>query len=512
MPSSPVSSTRISRLILTLISAIVCIGTIPFMPAQVQVQAQTEKPTPRFESSTCKFREPSNTEVDCGWLYVPENRRDPSNTTQIRLAVAIMRASDDDKEDDPIIYLEGGPGGQSLESARYSYGGSFSRYGNNRDFIMFDQRGVGLSEPTLECTETDAVEYKEVTEGNTVAEREQAEAAALAVCRNRLTKEGIDVSAYNSYENAADVEDLRIALEIDSWNLYGISYGTRLALTVMRDYPDSIRSVILDSTYPLQVNLYTDIPSSADRAFNQLFEDCGKDRACNRAYPKLKDTFEELIADLNADPVSVKVPDIDENVSVLITGSALAGVVFQLMYVTSALPYIPQLIYQVKEGEYDRAANLIYSTTIGDGGVSTGMYYSVQCSEEVAFLTLSELEEANSDFGNLTDRFSMASYYDKCQNWDVPRAEDLENEAVTSDVPTLIMAGQYDPITPPAYGELAGETLSNSYFFEFPGVGHGASVAGRCPRGIVTAFLTNPTRKPASSCIRNMTRPRFVTS
>ena len=147
----------------------------------------------------------------------------------------------------------------------------------DRDLVVFDQRGTGSTEPSLDCPEITQLNYDYLTRQFSVNERVAQDAASATRCHDRLVKAGIDPSLATSAESAADVNDLRLALGYDQWNLYGVSYGTKLALTVMRDFPQGVRSVILDSVYPLQVNLYTAPPEDFDRALKVLFESCAAD-------------------------------------------------------------------------------------------------------------------------------------------------------------------------------------------------------------------------------------------
>ena len=127
---------------------------------------------------------------------------------------------------------------------------------------------------------------------------------AICSCHDRLVSEDINLAAYNSAESAADLNDLRLTLGYEEWNLVGISYGTRLALTAMRDYPEGIRCVILDSTYPLQVSLYAEMPANFDRALNVFFHGCTTDPACSEAYPELEIVFFQLVDQLNDSPIT----------------------------------------------------------------------------------------------------------------------------------------------------------------------------------------------------------------
>ncbi|MCA9906963.1 MAG: alpha/beta fold hydrolase, partial [Anaerolineae bacterium] len=177
----------------------------------------------------------------------------------------------------------------------------------NHELVIFDQRGTGYSEPSLACPESEELMLSTLDED---LDSEQSKGLLLQMvtaCHDRLRGEGIDLAAYNSRENAADVDDLRRALGYDQWDLYGISYGTRLAQTVMRDFPDGVRSVVLDSTYPLSADLTVDTIANMDRAFDTFFAGCAANAACSEAYPDLENRFFALADTLNATPILVPV-------------------------------------------------------------------------------------------------------------------------------------------------------------------------------------------------------------
>jgi pimeloyl-ACP methyl ester carboxylesterase len=192
--------------------------------------------------------------IACGMLTVREDRSQPNGAT-IQLAVAIIPTRSPTPAPDPVVYLAGGPGSAALSGAP-RLARAWAPFLANRDLIVFDQRGTGFSRPALRCPESERSSDAELGRVLSADESVRAEVAALQRCHARLVREGVHLGAYTSAASAHDLEDLRVALGYGRWNLLGISYGTRLALTAMRDTPQSIRSVILDSTYPLQVNLY----------------------------------------------------------------------------------------------------------------------------------------------------------------------------------------------------------------------------------------------------------------
>ncbi len=379
---------------------------------------------------------------------------------------------------------------------------------------MFDQRGIGLSRPALDCPEFSDLNRDLLDRqlaGEPVSEKEVTALAleSLKTCRDRLGQEA-DLSAYNSASSASDVHELIAALGYEKVNLWGGSYGTRLALEVMRRYPEDLRSVVLDAVYPPDVDLYASEMANYHRSLTNLFESCATNPVCSQAYPDLEGVLFETVDRLNGDPVmrEIRDPFTGENFEARINGDILLALTFQMLYDSKLRYFIPQIIYDVSEGDFNYIEK-VYGSMLGLASVaSRGMMFSVQCHEELAFSTQAEFEAelgrhpelagmyANSILGGLA--------YRACAVWSVESAEAIANQPVWSDAPTLILSGEFDPITPPEWGFHAAESLDNAFAFEFPGIGHGASVADPCPQKMMVAFLREPTRAPDASCISEM--------
>jgi pimeloyl-ACP methyl ester carboxylesterase len=448
--------------------------------------------------------------VYCGYLVVPENRAVP-NGRLIQLHVAVFQSVLEGPEPDPVVHLAGGPGSSSLDVSGYMLNQGLDQILERRNFILFDQRGTGYSSPRLDCPERDALTPALLSEGLSGQDSLPAIVDAFQRCHDRLVAEGNDLSAYNSAASAADLNDLRIALGYQQLNLYGVSYGTRLALTMMRDYPQAIRSVVLDSTYPLEVNLYTALAPDAGRAFNVLFDDCAADPACNAAYPNLRAVFYNLVDQLNASPVTVPLSVDGSNIPVSLTGNLLIDVLFVGLYNPTVAANMPKMIYQVQRGEYAilRDRLLLYFDTSGALGMGT----SVQCAEEIPFNSGDEAYTAAQGVQPEIAAFfpqSVQYLFAVCRDWNEITPDPRENQPVTSDIPTLILAGEFDPITPPAWGQMTAGHLSNSYFFEFPGNGHWVTRSSRCALSIALAFWDNPSVPPDASCLASQGGLQFV--
>ena len=485
-------------------------------PAPTNTPAPTPTPAPAyvptFEEAVCQFEPPDDRDVQCGYLTVPEDRSEPDGM-QVRIHVAIFASESANPAPDPVIYLDGGPGGDALEVVPFTFEDNFSPFLADRDFIMFDQRGTGYSEPSLNCPEYDEIYIEFIDDILSEAEETAVVQEALFACQERLVEEGVDLTQYNSVTSAADLNDLRLALGYEEWNLYGISYGTKLALTTMRDYPDGIRSVILDSAYPQEVGLNSDLPANVDRAFDTFFAGCAADPDCNAAYPDLEARTFTLAEALTEAPILVPVTDFltGDRYDAAVDGGVLLGTIFQGLYSAEIIPILPQMITNLEAGE-DNLLGLLLSNDVTNRGFFTiGVNTTVQCYEEVPFETLAEVETAVAAFPELDDFFGDPNFdFTLCTQWGAGMAEAIDNEPVISNIPTLILAGEYDPITPPAWGQLVNNNLPNSYYFEYPGVGHAVTASDQCPLEMSLDFLADPSAAPSDVCIAEMPSPAFV--
>ncbi|MDQ3937122.1 MAG: alpha/beta hydrolase, partial [Chloroflexota bacterium] len=453
-------------------------------------------PVPRFEPTDCRTDWLSGRSTTCGDLIVLEDRARPDGA-RIALHVAIHSSWSGQPAPDPVVYLDGGPGGSPLVDGFYDH-----PFLEDRDLIVFDQRGVGLSRPSLDCPEVIFLFLRE-------------ELDALRDCHRRLIEEGVQLEAYDSVANAADLEDLRTVLGHDQWNLYGVSYGSRLALTAMRDHPAGIRSVVLDGVYPPEVDLYAEGARNAQRAFDELFIACGADHACFQAFPDLQDRFYLLVEQLNAEPLTAGSllglggTDID--------GSTLLWLVHQRMYATEYLAGIPAALDAFSRDEWEELDEWLFELVgFGRAGgyhvLSEGFHYSVQCAEELAFSDQQRLGEYDLAVVPVVS-FAFDWHYmvEACELWDVPPADAVENQPVVSDIPALLLAGTYDPVTPPAWAQTAAQNLSAGQVVVLRGVGHGSLGSSWCVDDIVARFLDEPLALVDHGCVDELGEPEFVT-
>jgi pimeloyl-ACP methyl ester carboxylesterase len=489
----------------------------PVTTLPTQAPARPVTPTANYRSAPCPFQLGDGIvegqTLKCGFVTVPENRTNPNGAT-VQLAVAIFKSPNVQHDPYPVIRLEGGPGGPSLDNwAHFFTSANYSRFVFNHDLIMFDQRGTGYSTPSLKCPETLQVQSETLNMRLSATDSERLQLQALSACHDRLLRSGVDLNAFNSLENAADVHDVIQALGYKQANLYGVSYGTRLALTTMRLFPSVIRSVVLDSVYPPQENR-NELPGATQRVFNVLFQGCAAQAHCDHLYPHLDSVFYQLVTELNASPAHFQAIDTttNRNYNVVMAGDDLVFVLFQALYLTQAIPVLPQMIFQIRDHSYTLLSQ-IYGTIAFDQTFSDGMFYAVECSEDWGFLTQHDITAALQGIAPQIQpalHNDLQTEYDACRLWHVQKSPAAQKQAVVSAIPTLVLSDEYDPITPPANGKLAAQTLQNSYYFLFPGLGHGAEYNSPCVDTIISTFEDTPTQKPSGACVAGMGEPNFV--
>jgi pimeloyl-ACP methyl ester carboxylesterase len=366
---------------------------------------------------------------------------------------------------------------------------------------------VHYNDPFLECPGEDAFTRELNAQDLSPDDYETQMGQFLLDCRDHLLAQDVDLARYNSVTNAHDLEDLRIALGYEQINIYGTSYGTRLGLTAMRYHPEGIRSAIIDSVFPPHADYPSELVPSVTGAITRVFEDCAADPDCSARYPDLESNFYQVIDDLQAEPISISV---DAGTPIIVDNEVFLDAIYMALHYADEIPYIPRAIDAASRGEIVDPIRSSVSTIMSYGQyVATGVYWSSFCLDEITFDTLENAQAVADDYPPQMAYFVGSSYFALCPLWTTGTADPIENEPVVSDIPTLVFAGRYDPITPPAWGQRAAEHLSNSHYYEFPNMGHGVMRSDDCGLSIGLQFLDNPTVEPDASCMESLTIPHF---
>jgi pimeloyl-ACP methyl ester carboxylesterase len=483
------------------------LSLLAFAPLFAATHAAT-KTTPRFETSACpKTPTPlaSLKNARCGYLIVPENRSNPVRT--IRLAVAIVPSRTKPALPDPIVFMAGGPGEAAILDTSFLVDAGINR---NRDVIVMNQRGTLYDDPDLNCPEIDRFYGQQVGMVYDAPSTGRAQAAAAAACHSRLVAQRIDLSAYNTTENARDFADLRQTLGLKQWNVYGYSYGSDLALTLMRDHPQGIRTAIIDSIVPPDVTSLPWTWGSANEGITNVFKDCRTQPSCARKYPNLYTTFTKLVQRLEAHPIvrNVVPPGGKRAVKVVLDGGTI------LNMAVSNNPKavdLPRAITELANGNAKifletRAAG---AHVVGVPEQAQGMTQSLMCREWTPFGSSAEtLQAGQAEFPTLPQTVlvnapQLPFEHELCKVWDVPPAPASHRVRVHSDIPTLVISGVIDAKTGAKWGRYAADTLPHSTYIRIRNVAHWVVVQSPCAQRVFQSFLATP-RSPNISCVASV--------
>ncbi|MCY4421909.1 MAG: alpha/beta hydrolase [Acidimicrobiaceae bacterium] len=431
----------------------------------------------------------------CALATVPIDRGDPGRgTTEISLlvwpGVAEARAGD---AGPPLAVLQGGPGGPSSDLVEY-----YPRQPYTQVFI--DQRGTGFGTADFDCPEIEA-SLPEILPA-TRDEARSIELAAYGACFGRLAGDPL-LAHTDTAAHAADVVDVMEALGFDRWSVYGVSYGTTIALEILRHAPAGLDGAVLDGVYPPELEATASLAFSAQRVLDEVDSACAADAGCSILVESFSDTLEGLIAELNEEPLTVSLGSFDsslgEAVDVLLDGDSLAGLVFQFLYLAELTQSLPLVLYGLGEGmtesaEYLAVLAVEYSLLIYEAE-HEATYFAANCADSVPF------DSAPPEgMGVFAAAVVGEGIEHLCDLIDVPASPPAAAEAVSSDKPVLMLSGRFDPITPPEFAAQAAQHLPNATLVVRDGAHHGVWVGDDCINDIVGDFLTDPDQVPDTSC------------
>ena len=433
--------------------------------------------------------------ISCSRALMPENRQAPGTERWVNLFV-LRIPPETEAGNAPILHLSGGPGDPASADLRFWLESPLHQ---EYEIILVDQRGTGLSLPSLDCPEYGAGE----------------DAVWIRACRQRLVEQGLDLSQFHYLSIVWDMRDLLVALELDQVNLYGNSYGSRLALLLSSTVPERVRSMVLDGVYPPPRNDLVELASNSAGALERLFADCQADAACDELYPQLRDMYYRVVAKMNAAPPELY--HLGERAERPLNGDQFLAWTVGVMRYQESIPILPHLIASFDAGVYDLFIlidELLKMPHWNDRDFrSEGFELSVRCSE-AAQSAVSQLEEKNESavseaVARVIDPI-VRRLRDQCELWNVPAAPGRISREVESDVPALLLSGAYDPATPPHWAQFAAQHLSKSWQVVFPNVGHGVLASDECAGELMRVWYSNPLQKPDAECLSSLKPPQFV--
>ena len=456
-------------------------------------RAEASPSTPRF--SDCQIGgidSPVHMQARCTTITVPEDRAHPESK-KVGLHVAVLKARATEAKSDTLVFIAGGPGQASTE-AFVQEARAFDRIREARDILLVDQRGTGGSN-RLDCPVPPAGEAAYGSDADI--------AKAAADCLKQLPG---DPRFYTTSVAVEDLDAVRAALGYTSLDLYGISYGTRVALQYLREFPAHTRSVVLDGVVPADLALGPGVSLDAERALKLIFTRCGEDAACHRAFPDPAADFARLETQLKAHPATVTLRDPLTGAprTETLTWDKLAGAVRLMSYQSETASLLPLLIHQAAEQDYAplMGTALMFTGEI-ESSFAEGMGSAVVCTEDVPFINTGAAEEQalrETYLGSV----SMELMVKSCRAWPKGVITPDFKRPVKSDKPVLLLSGEDDPVTPPANAARAARTLSDSLSLVIPGQGHGNVYRGCVPK-IVAGFVDAASAKGLdTACIKKI--------
>ena len=472
-------------------------------------------------ATACGFEPgPDWPQSECGILVVPEDYSKPEGR-QVRLPFIIFRAAARGNDTSPLLVAGGGGPGVALgiaesdwKSAEHplwtSWAGSTVDAG--RDLILIDNRGVGTAGPRLDCDEIEEAAKSLLEEKLARAELVELIRTAYTACKQRLLEQDIDLSQYQVINAARDLEQLRLALDIAQLNIYGASYGSRVALAYERLYPDRTRALILDGIIPQSIRIYEEAPRRNYEAIMRVIDKCNRDYRCYRQYgDDLDERLEEYLEQLDRSPIKISVErDTDpEPVTVKVTASMFFNSLYKAIYDPEVIRSIPGYLHDIFAGDNARLARFVgdfYVDEITVSIVDEGAYASYACYEEIPFV---DFELARSELLKYPfQHYSNAKVFDHmeamCDVWGVPAAPADLKQPYRIETPLLIYAGELDPVTP---AEMAKPVIANARRWWgkiWPDNSHEVIHFSECADLTAGVFLHRPESNPfVLPCARN---------
>lgn len=410
----------------------------------------------------------------------------------------------------PVQYIAGGPGGSSwLRGDEIGFWFDWiEQSGLPGDLVLYDQRGVGLSQPALDCPELRTVRRELLPLPLSTEETYRRVQAATRACHDRLRGEGFDLGGFTTRLNAADATDLMRAMGLAQWDVYAVSYGTRVALEMMRSAPQNLRAVVLDSAYPPEVNAELSDAWLLQRALGLYARICELADECSESSAdldgQLELAFDRVARELIK--LSVRDPDSGGDIAVVYDREDFAWLLFEAMYQWDAIPRLPPSVRALADGRLDsHLRRLIQDSvdTLLDDSISDPVASSVDC-HDAGPVSRDDAERQLRLYPRVAAIKRLDWEYHACRFWEAGAADAAFRSPVVSDVPTLLLAGEFDPVTPPEWAELAARHLSNGQVFVFPAIGHGVFDSHVCAADLVRDFLADPRNPRPPACLDHL--------
>ncbi len=451
-----------------------------------------DKPTDAITYCDCASWEnwKNDPDIKCGFITVPEDHDKPMGKT-IQIAFAIFNSKCKSDNPVPVVILTRGPGGRALASPDRWINHESRQVG---DVIVVEQRGIGLSSPLPDISET----FINIIAADASSEEEKA--ITLNAMQEKVAEIkalGINLSKYNSTQNAKDIGALMNALPYEKYNLYGTYYGTKLGIMTMKYFPSKIGAAILDGPTILNNTALEARFPHLIRAFNQLYEDCANDPACSAAHPDLQAETIEAIQSLKEKPFTVRLLDRD------FTLNPQDAVFFirYLFYKADAFETVPRFVHAINVRDTAVVEELGDFPARMLKGANNSTFFSFTAYEEYSENTPSNVQAFMKSNPELAEGMAwFQAFIPALVQWHDGRVSQEETKLENIAVPTLIITNDLDPLMPPHNTKLFEDALLNEHVIKVNSFE--AEAEGDCISHIRTNFLLDPTGKIDTTCLQ----------
>lgn len=458
----------------------------------------------KLEWVDCWFDKPLFKKIDCAEFTTAAD----NGSEVFRLPVVVLRSPSWRRQDTPLLYITGGPGSSSWLDTESIPGwvAWHKEMGWPHDLILFDQRGMGRSQPALTCPQMLPFYRKLMQRNQTVKAEFKQGMKAFAQCRDRLLKSGRDLRDYNTRYIARDIADLIQLMPASEWNLFGSSYGTRVALELMRSHPQKLRSAVLDSVYPPEVNGVLQWPRLLHDAIEGLFQQCDAEAQCRKKYLALRPQWFALQQHLQhkAQRFFVYSWFGEEEIEVVVNDHRLIDIVFYALYNIELRQQLPGAITAAARGDYGPLEPMVenYANYMLDDSFSDAAYNSVQCNDSPVTPAAS-YRQALAPYPWVERYMKHANFFEICAMWSQQRVPSAFHRPVSSQIPVLLLSGALDPTTPPHWAHAAQQHLRHARHIVFPDIGHGVVESQPCATIAVRDFLRRPKNYKDPRCLQD---------
>ena len=479
-------------------------------PESLPTPAARFSPGTNFRETPCRVNPPVGITLTCGKVEVPQDYRQPDGS-KLELSVVIAHSKSDNPSQDPVIFLPVSPGMSGLRMMEF-LADSFGFILKDRDMVFYDPRGVGDSDPTLkECQGVSDIYFNLMGEGLTREDLQQPLFDSYLACRDQNRDTGFALEFFTTEQHAADLNSIRVALGYPDVNLLGNDYGYELAMSLVNESPEGVRSVTIASADELAAS-YPQKAANLQRSLDLVFKRCRASQNCQKNFPELEDQFYKTVMAFNDEPTPLKINrrGSDESFEITVSGDVLIELTRMLLSSSEGIASLPDIISNMALERSailnDSVLQMAYRQSFSETSPQMSSFCQVVQSVDESDLldqpAQTILLENNLNTYNIDRKI--------CENWFSEPVPFLQNLSVSTSIPFMILQGEYDSVLPVGWIMENVASLPNATVIEVPHTGEQIDWNQACITRLVGGFLNAPSEPLDTTCIEDIPKILFV--